>query len=413
MKRKKLFLSAISAAFIAPSVLAVSCGRNEDSAELIKQNDLFKSGKAKTVANKIWVEQVLKKLYNVTDKSLQEEFANKNSQYYKDALSAFNTFSEFSLATDELFYLKQLSDWSSKGIFTKSEVANLASITKQAPNESQFNIIFKNQSTDLSFDINKLLLVNKYFEVKDESLLLKMHDDFAKNKPNYDVNQYNLLAYALSKNYVQKWEYVSKDITDLFSEKNKTISSIEDYSKLLSSTYDQAVVAHKNLLFSDNSAIEAKLGGYKGLTPDSISKYGLEMDTDKLKLATKEALYGFFSNSEDKSLIHLKNGTNELSRPIPLYNAKTNELSVTYLNLILPIGKKVETKDKDGKAITSTVLSFDNTIYAKNLSRLAYLFMLSDKTLYDTAKSGFLKLGYKLKVTDPVILEELKGSELL
>ncbi|ADE19367.1 HinT-interacting membrane complex lipoprotein P60 [Mycoplasma crocodyli] len=414
MKRKLLILSTLSTSVIAPIAFTISCGKNQDSSDLIKQDELFKGANVKVVAEKIWTEKTLASLYNIKAPTLNDEFLNKESQYYKDAYQAFKTFSEFSVGLDELFYMKQLSTWSSQGIFTADEANKLASITKGQPTEEQFNIIYKNKATGFSIDLNKLLLVNKYFDIKDDKSLLKIHPDYAKNKPNYDTNQYNLIAYAMSKNFVQKWEYVSKEVTDLFSEKTKTINKISDFTKLLSKTYEQSVVANEQLLFTENKETELKLGGYVGLVADGINAYGLDVDMDKLKNATKGFLYGFYSNNDDKSLVHLKTNSEDFEKSIPLYNVKNKDLSVTYLNLILPIGKEVEEKDKDGKVTgKSKVLSFDNTIYKDHLTKLSFSFVLADKNVFDVAKSAFIKLGYKLQVDDPILKETLKGSDLI
>nr|WP_307927418.1 hypothetical protein [Mycoplasmopsis bovis] len=101
---------------------------------------------------------------------------------------------------------------------------------------------------------------------------------------------------------------------------------------------------------------------------------------------------------------------------------KDGKSIVSYINQIVPVGKKTKlktkedyTKDKvdDSKLKETEVLSFEGTIYKENLNKLAYLFYGKDaKNLLEKAIEAFAHLGVKIKVNKEIasLYEQLKNK---
>lgn len=411
--KKSLVLSAVS---IAVPIAAVSCGVIQNSPELERQNTTFSSENAAERIENLWVEKVLERLFSVNNSSLDSEIDNSESQFFKNAYQAFMSYSQFQLAKDELFFLKQISEWSTAGIFNADQTTSINQLKaiNTAPTLEQFKILYKVKASKVAEEVNKLLLIEKYFKIDNESDLQKIFTDFTVNKPNYDSKHYPLITYVLTKQPIQTWNYNSSNPVDLFSSRNKTVASVNDFQNLFIGTFEQAQAANSNLLFSANEVLESKLSGFKGLEIEKAQNFNLSFSVADLKQAKSNSLYGFFPNSTTRKLITVSSDNNTLQSAFPLYNTTSKQLSAVYVNQIAPIGKTVDTKDDNGNVTgQNVVLSFDGTVYESNINKLIYILSLTDSTIYTTAKTAFTNLGYKLTTTDEVLKKTLEKSGLL
>ncbi|QZE12114.1 HinT-interacting membrane complex lipoprotein P60 [Mycoplasma sp. Ms02] len=413
-KKSLTLLSVLSLS--ALPLASVACSRTIDSSEKIKQDQDLKNTAVKNNAKNLFIESILLKEYNSANateaKSLNELFEKEGSKLYEDAYLYFKTESAYRLSADSLHFLNLFSKWTQAGAFSASELEVLQPffVVDSQPNEEAFKVLYKNTKIDFRSSINQALLVKKYFELTKVDDLKKLDSSYDQNKDNYDADQYNLIKYVLDKKPIQKWEYSSNDLAELFSWTNKQIRTVEDYQKLVENTYEANELANEDLLFSNNTKFEKKLGGYKGIVLNQASTYNLDFSLNALKATVQDNNSGFYSQT-DKKLVKINEDGN-LESPISLYNSATKKLSATYVNKIAPISKE-ETIEGASDNAKKVYLSFDNTAYAQNINKLYFALIQADSSLANTALKAFVKLGYKLETDNEIIKETLKGSDFI
>lgn len=389
--RNKLAPLALAA---VPAVALASCGRTEDTTAKVEQDAKFKNESIKTVMENFWLKSTLQSIYNTSD-----DLA-KNNEYFNDAFLAYKATISFNNISNPYYLYEQINNWNADGIFTAQDNQTLESLrlSNSNVNEEQFRIILNNSSTNIEQQVNKLILVLKYFQISSDEQLKTVNTSFETNKDNFQHDQFNLISYVLNKKIAQVWNYKSSSSDDIFANRARTISNVSDYLNLtLNSSVDQQK-ASADLLFNSQNSFELKLGGYLGLVDSSKVNTTLNYSVSDLKQSTINTS-GFYDFSNNKIVTVNENET--LATPIAASNDGST-INVVYLNQIVPVKKDVTEGDK-----TTSILSFDNTVYASELKKLELLLALSDSTLYGVAQEAFVKLGNVLEIKNDTIKETL------
>ncbi|QIW62066.1 HinT-interacting membrane complex lipoprotein P60 [Mycoplasmopsis gallinacea] len=377
-----------------PAIALASCGRTEDTTAKVEQDAKFKNESIKKVMESFWLKSTLQSIYNTSDD------LTKNDQYLNDAFLAYKATVSYNNISNPYYLYEQINSWNADGIFTaaENEALNSLRLSNSNVNKEQFKIIFNNNSTNIDQQVNKLILVLKYFQISSDEQLKKVNNSFETNKENFQHDQFNLISYVLNKKVAQVWNYKSSSSDDIFANSARTISNVSDYLNLtLNSSVNQNKVS-VDLLFNSQNSFELKLGGYLGLVDSSKVNAVLNYTVSDLKQSTINTS-GFYDFSNNKIVTVDQNET--LATPIAASNDGST-INVVYLNQIVPVKKDVTEGDK-----TTSILSFDNTVYASDLTKLELLLALSDNTLYGVAQEAFVKLGNVLEIKNDTIKETL------
>ncbi|TNK83524.1 hypothetical protein C4M96_02125 [Mycoplasmopsis pullorum] len=415
MKFKRFWFTTPLA--VAAPMSVVACGRDVETEAKIQQDKMLSNDKVKTVAEYLWVENVLLNSYksqNADNSKLVDLFNDSNSQFYKDAYAAFKIYANSNLENNAIFFLDKYSTWNNEGIFTseETELIQSESVIKKVPSEELFKVLYKNYSTGISTEINKFLLVLKYFEISDSESLKVLDSNYSTNSNNYTEKYYNLIAYVLNKKPIQYWEYSNSNADALFAWTQKTLNGIDQYQKMISTTYDSIKKAYTENLIKANSEIDSQLGGYKGIAINKASTYNLDYSLSTLKSLKASALSGFYSNDKNNNNLILVNSEGKLEKSLSLYDNSNKKINATYINMIAPIGVEVTTGEGENQTKT-TKLTFDGTGYENSLNLLVFNLLSVDSTLFSSAVSAFKKLGYKLEATNTIVADKLKGSDFI
>ncbi|ADV34875.1 Uncharacterised protein (plasmid) [Mesomycoplasma conjunctivae] len=433
MKNKKLLFSLGSISTLAAfPIAAVSCGRVVETPAKKIQDDFLKAGGRKEEIKNIWRQITIASLYKInvtnsynTDNSEYiKTFNDTNSQLYKDSLEIFKVYAEdkvFKNGADGYYFYEKSLDWKKKNYFTKDQESKISNLLKvgEIPNEEIFRIFWNAEKTGIRAEIQKILLVLKYFEISNKEQLAKLDDKFKYNSSflKYELENYNLTRYAVQKKPVQLWKKTAKTkITseeDFFVTQLKTIKSIDTFNTFMKGSEDESKKISDIEKITDN-AYESQLLGYQGINLN-FSNYNLKWDEKNLQNAEANKLYGFYTPIEDRLILQ----DDELFKKgySPYKGSKSDkEIVAAYLNQIAPIGQpEVELPKESNEKETEKVklLSFKGTIFQNHLKKLAILFALKDSSLVDTAETAFTKLGYKLKVENDALKEVLKGEKFV
>lgn len=389
--RNKLVPLALA---LVPAVALASCGRTEDTTAKVEQDAKFKNESIKTVMENFWLKSTLQSIYNTSDD------LTKNDQYLNDAFLAYKATVSFNNISNPYYLYEQINSWNANGIFTsaENEALNSLRLSNSNVNKEQFEIIFNNNSTNIEQQVNKLILVLKYFQISSDEQLKKVNTSFETNKDNFQHDQFNLISYVLNKKVAQVWNYKSSSSDDIFANNARTISNVSDYLNLTLNSSVNQNKASVDLLFNSQNSFELKLGGYLGLVDSSKVNAVLNYTVSDLKQSTINTS-GFYDFSNNKIVTVHQDET--LATPIAASNDGST-INVVYLNQIVPVKKDVTEGDK-----TTSILSFDNTVYASDLTKLELLLALSDSTLYGVAQEAFVKLGNVLEIKNDTIKETL------
>lgn len=432
MKNKKLLFSLGSISTLAAfPVAAVSCGRVIETPSKKIQDDFLKAGDRKEEIKNIWRQITIASLYNInvtasynTDNSEYiKTFNDTNSQLYKDSLEVFKVYAEdkvFKNGADGFYFYEKSLQWKEKNYFTKDQELKISVLKAgEIPNEEIFRIFWNAEKTGIRAEIQKILFVQKYFEISDKEKLAKLDDKFKYNSSflKYELENYNLTRYAVEKKPVQLWKKTAE--TKITSEENffvtqlKTIKSIDTFNAFMKDSEDENKKISDIEKITDN-AYENQLLGYQGINLN-FSDYSLKWDEKNLQNAEANKLYGFYTPIEDRLILQ----DDELFKKgySPYKGSNSNkEIVAVYLNQIAPIGQaEVELPKESNEKETEKVklLSFKGTIFQNHLKKLAILFALKDSSLVDTAETAFTKLGYKLNVENDALKEVLKGEKFV
>lgn len=401
-KMLKKFILPIAATTLV--FASASCGRVVETAEKADQDKKLSDKNVVTIAQNLFVKNVLATKYNennVSNFNFEKEFEKTDSMLFNNAYDAFTIYALNKLSQNSLYFVNMWSIWTSAGIFTDEELklikADLQQIDK-VPSKDTFKVIYLNEKTGVANDINNLLLVLKYFDIKDEESLKKLDTNFDSDKENMDLNYLNLIKYVLDKKPIQKWGFETTQTIDIFSATYKFVNNIEDYQKSAVQFASTAKTIDPRLIISNNQNFEENLSGYQGVLINSADSYNLDYSVNFLKSANLSALSGFFGNeATSKSLINVRN--NLLVNPIPLYNKTTKKITATYINMLAP------THDEQNK------LTFKNSPYLSSINKMIISFALIDKDLINLSIKAFVKLGYSISTSEKLVADLLKGND--
>ncbi|WLP85565.1 HinT-interacting membrane complex lipoprotein P60 [Mycoplasma seminis] len=417
---KAKFRNLLLAAPIATIPLAaVSCGVDKDTPEKVKQDLILKSEQIKNIVEDQWMQATLKSLYNVE----QTAELISNATYKAEALAAYQALVANENLKNSFYLLTQINTWASLGILTKDDItafsdflngtsANIKDAYNKANvNEEQFIRLYSNKQTKVAFAVNKLLLVNKYFQISSLADLEKIDSSSTslyKNK--FQLNQFNLINYVINNKSVQLWKYEDTNANNLFTMSSYQIKDIKNYEGLIKKSTAINDTATSALLINPNATWEINLGGYKGITSNPY-EMSYKVD-DLLNLDANKNLVGFYDFTNNKLVSVAENGT--LQTPVNV-SSDGKKIEVAYMSLILPLAKKTTEKvTEDGKEVEKekSILSFDETVYKDNLSQLRLILAVSDDKLYAKAQKAFADLGYLAHV-DKNIKEITKGMPIV
>lgn len=417
MFRKLSFISPL----IAFPLVAVSCGREVKSSELIEQDNLLSSDQLITNIEKDWLENTVAALYNIdlnnaeTKNSYLNDLQNLNATLYENAKLAFEMYAQTKLNSDGYYFFTQNNTWLKNGILNAQENSQLNTniLASVVPNEEAFKIYWSKTETGIRNEINKMLLVLKYFTISDKEQLKTTIDNFKYDSNlKYSLENYNLIKYALEKRMVQIWKKetssaISKD--DFFIKGYGFIKNVADFNAFLENTTEFTKTL-PNIQKLTNNNYDLELKGYAGFT-SNVNDYGLFWDYDSLSKVKPEttsySLTGFYDPTTNKLLASL-GGDNAYSPYTD--NASTSDKAiVVYLNQIAPISEAGEGTDlpiSEDSSETKKVplLTFKNTPYGTktNIAKLSFIFFNNDSSLYSNAQSAFAKLGYKITINKAV-----------
>lgn len=456
MKKISKKLLASFSLFTIPSVAIISakCGNDVETTERLNQQKDLKDAKRVSELEEIWKNFALSYIYKLKPsnkhdakswkQNFEKEFKNQQSQLFKDSYDAYKIFALDQLSKNEYYFVEKSLEWKKNDVF-KSNPFDWIS-TKNFPGEQKpedFIRIWMEDKTGIRKEINNMLLVKAYFGISDLKQLQTIANNIAnagkadkdKSKDQkfeyfvggkdakFDLNHYNLVKYAFENKYIQLWKRTFDDKTtsnDLFTKKEikNTISNKDDFNAFFKDTAEAEKKAKDWEIITMNDE-DKELQGYAGIQKDP-GTYGLNWnETDNKRRVTSSGTYGAYDalNSILISFSDLKSKSSSVG-----VKDKDGKSIVSYINQIVPVGKKTKlktkedyTKDKveDSKQKETEVLSFDGTIYKDNLDKLAYLFYGKDaKSLLEKAIEAFAHLGVKIKVNKEIapLYEQLKNK---
>ncbi|WP_051677948.1 HinT-interacting membrane complex lipoprotein P60 [Mycoplasmopsis opalescens] len=449
---KKLFKNLLSLcpALLLPTV-AVSCGGVKiDSKEKIDQDK--KLSKIRDEVSKQYVQSILASLYgiNVSDANkltiYQESFKNKNSQLYKDSLKAFRLYESDKKTANSHYFEEKINEWAKANIFTSQELAAFGDVRATQPlTEEQFILLWLKDKTQIRNEIEKMLLVHKYFEIGNRKLdddkeknlkknveeLKKLDKDFKYDKNlKYELEYYTIIKYALEKKLVQQWEFDgSTDVKHpFFITPHATITGINSFNDFFIKKGIKGNAKTKKIV-SDFELLREKatsetqnekqpdqwLDGYKGFKT-GFTSYNLSWDYENLKNKEANRLYGYYDANNNR-IINLDFISADTFKIEPYKRGENSDKPiVAYINQIAPIGaaKEVELPNsEDAKKDEKTkvkLLTFNGTFFRDKLDLISFIFYLKDGSLYDKAINSYAKLGFKIKINidNDIVKEALK-----
>ncbi|MHA3839050.1 HinT-interacting membrane complex lipoprotein P60 [Mycoplasma sp. HF14] len=402
--------------FVAPAVAMplamVSCGTDKDTDAKRQQDADFKKDSVTQIIENQWLESTLKNLYSVAqDKKLIE-----NDAYKADAYAAYTAYVARENLKNNPFYLfTQLNVWAASGILSKDDQAafkdfisgkdNVADGSsspyyKASVSQEQFNVLYNNKDTKVAYVVNKLLLVNKYFQINSLADLEKIDQSSASlYKAKFQLDQFNLINYVINNKSVQLWQYEDKNENNIFTMANYQIDSVQEYQDLIKKSTSAGDTATSALLINQSAPYQMTLGGYKGIT---TNPYSLSYSVDDLLEKTSDEIVVGFYDAVNNKIVSVNPDTKKLASSIPVSTDGTT-INVAYMSQIVPVGKKVTkkvTEDGKEKEVEEKVLSFDETPYKDSLNQLRILLAVSDEKLFKKAQKAFVDLGYVVKVDD-------------
>lgn len=405
----KSWLTLLSPLAVATPLIAVACGRTEDSPELIAQKNKVKNAEINKYAELFWLNSTLKSIYKIdTDAKIID-----NKAFLNDAYQSYKIWLDNQYLTTDFNLGVSLSNWKKIASFSEDELKILdnqfsdLNVSKAIPNIDQFKILYSTPKTDVSYNVNKLLLVKKYFEIADSSELEKVaKSTYDSKKDTYQLDQLLLIDYVLSTRIAQIWNYSSSSDNDIFSNLTRSIETIKDYEELLKNTDAALKVAQSDVLFNDPE-LEESLGGYQGLS-SKLNSYKLDFSKEHLlTLKDSSTLSGFYDFTNNKLIPVEKDG--KLKEAIKI-TGDNKTINVTYLNMIAPVLKEIPGEKDTNKKI----LSFDNTSYAPKLNQLKLAVAIyGGDSLYKSAQKAFVTLGNVIKIKDELVEEKLKGVDFV
>ncbi|UUD35505.1 variable surface lipoprotein [Mycoplasmopsis caviae] len=433
MKNKKLIISLGSISLLTTfPLVAASCGREVETPEKKIQDNFLKAAERKEEIKNIWRQVTLASLYNInvtasynTDNSEYiKTFNDSSSQLYKDSYEAFKVYAEekiFKNGADGFYFTKKNLEWKKNNYFTDDQEKKMKFLTpSEIPSEEIFKILWNAEKTGIRSEVQKLLFVQKYFEISDKEKLTKLYEKFKYNSSflKYELENYNLTKYVLEKKPVQLWRKTANtSVTSeeaFFVTQQKTIKSIDTFNEFMNDSEDKDKKRSELEKISDSDDDEKQLLGYQGINLN-FSEYNLKWDEKNLTKTEASKLFGFYAPSEDR----LVQKTDQLFikgyNPYQGANAD-KKIIVAYVNQIAPIGQaeiELPTEADEKKTEKVKLLSFKGTKYEKYLKKISLLFTLKDSSLVDTAEQAFIKLGYKLKIENETLKEILKGEKFV
>ncbi|MFV8459509.1 HinT-interacting membrane complex lipoprotein P60 [Mycoplasma sp. CR] len=394
---------------VALPIAAVSCGVDKDTDAKRKQDADFTKDSVSQIIESKWLETTLKNLYNVEqDKNLLE-----NASYKADALATYQAFvANENLKHNAFYLLTQLNTWAAAGILSNEDQKAFVSFLdgsntegtsskyyKANLNEDQFAVLYNNAQTNVAYTVNKLLLINKYFQISNLADLEKIDSSSASlYKTKFQLDQFNLINYVVNNKTVQLWQYQDSNENNIFTMGNYQINNVSQYQDLIKKSTSAGDVATNALLLNKSASYQSTMGGFKGLTANPF-KMSYSVD-DLLNTTASNIFVGFYDAVNNKIVSVNESGT--LSTPITV-STDGKTINVAYMSQIAPIGKTVKTKTTENgqeKEVESKVLSFDETPFATSLNQLRILLAVSDENLYKKAQKAFVDLGYVIKVND-------------
>ncbi|WP_416754552.1 HinT-interacting membrane complex lipoprotein P60 [Mycoplasma sp. 654] len=392
-------------------VAMVSCGIDKDTDAKRKQDADFTKDSIGQIIEGKWLQATLKSLYKVG----QDKELTSNDAYKADALAAYQAYvANENLKHNPFYLLTQLNTWAAAGILSsddqKAFVSFLDSSNTQQNankyykanlNQDQFNVLYNNPQTNVAYTVNKILLINKYFQISNLADLEKIDSSSTSlYKTKFQLDQFNLINYVVNNKTVQLWQYQDSNANNIFTMGNYQINTITQYQDLIKKSTTAGDIATSALLLNQTAPYQSTMGGFKGLMA-MPSSFKISYSVDDLLNTPKEKNFVGFYDAINNKIISV-NESGQLTSPI---HASTDgkTINVAYMSQIAPIGKTVKTKTtEDGKEkeVENKILSFDDTPFASDLNQLRILLAVSDDNLYKKAQSAFVALGYVVKVND-------------
>ncbi|AIA29238.1 P60-like lipoprotein [Mycoplasmopsis californica] len=402
----------LASPLIGAPFAVVACGQNVNTPGKIKQDEEI----TKTASNqlkKLFTHSVLLTEYKIpfSDSSKVDEiyintFKDKNSQLYKDSLKAFKFYALNKINTDQYYFAEKVVSWSGDRTLNPQEIKSLGPIQPNTiPTENQFEILWINEKTGIRDELEKMLIVNKYFAISDKDHLKKMDKNFKYTKDiKYELKNYLLAKYAVEKKFAQVWSKDPEKEADdsFFTQGYNNLRGADSFNAFWTYSNQPKIVLKNEIEHISGNEDDKKLYGYKGFKSNTNS-YSLKWDFESLKAKKyPKELYGYFDVNNNR-LVNTKIEPNFVINPYKTNSEQTNTPTLVYVNQIAPIASTTEvelpTVEKDEKNKTKvTLLSFDNTMYKDKLDLLAFLFFLNDATLYETAIKSFAQIGHKIKI---------------
>ncbi|AKF41481.1 lipoprotein [Mycoplasmopsis canis] len=386
-------------------VLTIACGRDVNTTEKIEQDKLFASSNAKDVIELMWLDETLKNVYKISEKSNIENQAFKNEAY-----QVYKTFVKNELHKDSKYLSKQIADLLSKGALKSDEFKKLQSLLNSYLPEislEQFMILYLNKESNVHLITNKNLLVHKYLTISNEDEIKKVYSSkYDSRKNDYVLDNFILIDYLINKKITQTWLYESSSDNDVFTSSFKTINNINDYNEISLKHFDSSKVANSDVLFS-NREFETTLGGYKGLETTSLS---FDYSLATLKELTADSVVSGFYDFSKNNLVKVDSNTKTLANSISI-SPEGKKVKISYLNRIVPIGKEftIDNPDASQREKTPKInvkkLTIEGTYFANDLVKLSTSLYSFDQSLYNSAVDAFVALGNKIKL-------ELKDENL-
>ncbi|WP_029608651.1 HinT-interacting membrane complex lipoprotein P60 [Mycoplasma simbae] len=422
MKKFKLLLST-TPAFALPLV-AVSCGQNIDSTEKIKQDEEIK----KTAVNKLkaqFTNATILSLYNIDfqnseslDSTYITTFKNEESQLFKDTYKAFQLYAQNKISSDAYYFAQKVVDWTSDRTLNAADIQALGVIEPNTTlTKEQFKVLWLNEKTELRAELEKMLFVNKYFQISDKDNLKKIDKNFKYTKDlKYELKNYLLAKYAVDKKYAQIWSKDAENASDdaFFTQGYNNLKDVTTFNDFWKFSNQVKTKLTAEIEFISGHDTDKQLLGYKGFK-SSTSSYALKWDYDSLKNKThNKELYGYYDVNNER-LVNSEIEHGFVINPYKIASSQSNTPTIVYVNQIAPIAATSQTElpnvENDDKQKTSvTLLSFDNTMYKDKLDVLSFLFYLNDSSLYESAIKSFAEIGYKIKINNvsPALREAAK-----
>ncbi|MGZ9431599.1 HinT-interacting membrane complex lipoprotein P60 [Mycoplasma sp. CB776] len=323
-KIKYSLLTSVIAGIIPLSV--VSCSPVEvESSEKIIQDEKLKKEVVKRFIETKYIETILTDKW-FKNQNLDQEFKNKNSEFYALVKKAFNFYQKQELKKDSTFTVKFINDLNSNNFLTTEELKEL--YTEVGPNklftEKGFEILFNNNNSDLKNNILKMVLVFKFLtssESKDIIESNKYKTNSAEKNTNYnqrlayqntnpETKDFFLKTLLLEKQPAQIWKYESTDSDDLATYNLLEIKDENSFNSLVDERFKNSKNTNKIQdfeLLNVNDDIDLKqLLSYQGIlyNQGSNPKGSFNYDVYTLKRETN-IKSGFVD--ENSRIIYSKN----------------------------------------------------------------------------------------------------------